>query len=73
MNAYLNLEVRELATGWKPATIAKVEKLKKTYFLKDLAGNVLAKSTSLDTVAAAGRRYAEAQGYIHSGTYAAAV
>ncbi len=63
MNTTMTLQVRELSTDWDVLTIGRVTKVKRTFALKDLAGQTLFESSSLDKVAAFGRRYASEQGY----------
>lgn len=65
---YLVCQVREWETGWNPAAIGRIERQKKTYVLRDIAGRERAKG-SLAACAAAGRRLAENMGYIHSAAY----
>lgn len=63
MKTYLNLYVRELATGWNQLVIGRIDKKGRAYYLKDFSGNVISKSTSIEGVADAGRRYAAETGY----------
>lgn len=65
MNTIMTLQVRELKTGWNALTIGKVERAprSRTMILKGIDGKQICKSASIETVAAAGRRYASEQGY----------
>lgn len=63
MNTVMTLQVRELKTGWNPLTIGRVERIKNTLYLKDTSGRLICKSANIETVAAAGRRYAKEQGF----------
>ena len=65
MKTIMTLQVRELKTGWNELTIGKVERAprSRTMILKGIDGKLIAKSTSIETVAAAGRRYAKEQGF----------
>lgn len=75
MNTIMTLQVRELSTGWNLLTIGRVERAprRRTMILKDLQGKEICKSASIETVAAAGRRYAQEQGYPDAAYATAAV
>lgn len=45
------------------ATVAVIEKIKRTFFLKDLQGNLICKSASIETIADAGRKFGRELGY----------
>lgn len=53
MKTIMTLQVRELKTDWDLLTM----------ILKGIDGKLIEKSASIETVAAAGRRYAIEQGY----------
>lgn len=65
MNTIMTLQVRDLKTDWNHLTIGRVERAprSRTMILKGIDGKMIAKSANIETVAAAGRRYASEQGY----------
>ena len=63
MKTELILATKEHASNWQEITLARMVRNKRTFVLLDLAGNVIAKSSSLMTVANAGRRYAKSIGF----------
>ena len=71
-NVELALTVRELCTDWNEIVLGKIERVKRTYVLKLLTGEVLAKG-SLLKCADAGRAWASKQGYVHQCFYSEAV
>ena len=75
MNITLTLQVMSLSTDWDVLTIGRVERdpRSQTMMLKGIDGEVLVESSSMETVSAAGRRYAREQGYApHAVVYVAA-
>ena len=65
MKTIMTLQVRELKTDWDLLTIGRIERAprSRTMILKGIDGKLIEKSASIETVAAAGRRYAIEQGY----------
>lgn len=59
----MTLQVRELSTDWTVLTIGRVTQEKRSFALKNLAGQTLFKASRLDKVAAVARRFAIEQGY----------
>lgn len=72
MKTELIAQVRELATGWDEASIGRIVKNKRSYSLLDLAGREIARSRTIDSIAAAGRIWAQQQGWMHSCAYCGA-
>ena len=68
----MTVTVRELSTDWQPMSVGRVVKEKRSWILLDLKGKQIAKSTSLEKVAAAGRRWAFENGFVHGCGYGVA-
>ena len=72
MNTILTLQVREKQTGWNLLTIGRVTREKRSFALKNLAGQTIFKSSSFEKVTDTARRFANQQGYF-DGAFAQAV
>ncbi len=72
MKTRLTATVRELTTDWNETTVARLERINRTWCLTDLFGKEIARCNSLDAAAEAARQWAKEQGYIHGAAISAA-
>ena len=63
----MTMRVRDVQTGWDVVTIGRIERAahSSTMILKGLDGEVIWQSTNIDALSAAGRLYANEQGYTY--------